>query len=63
MLFVFEMDGKVMVSDLDPDTEDFEKVLSNSFVASVPGKKLTAEFEIGIVRNVLTNGGASVTMK
>lgn len=68
MLYVFEIDGKVRVGNLDPDNNenDFEKVLSESFEAVLDNStRLPASTQANIVRNVLSNGlpGRSVTLK
>lgn len=57
MLYVFEQDGNVYVSSLDPDTEDLETVMNNAFIAKVPyPTPLAPSIQANIVRNVLISG-------
>lgn len=63
MLYIFETDGKIMVSDLHPDEVDYETVLLNSVETNIINpRKVPLETQMNIVRNVLANGGASVTI-
>lgn len=63
MLYVFETDGKIMVSDMNPDEVDYETVLVNSVETNIVNpNKTPLETRMNIVRNVLANGGASVTI-
>ena len=63
MLYEFEADGKIMVSDLHPDKVDYETVLFNSVETNIVNpNKTPLETRMNIVRNVLANGGASVTI-
>lgn len=63
MLYVFETDGKIMVSDMHPDEVDYETVLANSVETNIVNpNKTPLETRMNIVRNVLANGGAVVTI-
>jgi hypothetical protein len=64
-LFTTNLNGvnQVIVSSKNPDTEDYEDVLSNSFVATLSGgKAIPADIAINVVRNVLVEGGCKCQM-
>jgi hypothetical protein len=64
MLYLFEYEDKIYVSSINPiGEEDFEKVLQESFIAMMDSAKtIPEEIQIGVIRNVLTNGGAKVVI-
>ncbi len=48
----------MVVTSLDPDANDYEDVLSNSFIATLSNsKEIPAEVVANVVRNILTEGG------
>lgn len=64
-LYVHILDEKVFVSSIDPadDNVDYESLACESFVAHMPDpRKTPAETQAGIIRNVLSRGGAKVTL-
>lgn len=64
-LYVHILDNSVFVSSIDPadDNVDFETITANSFIAQmVDPRKTPLETQSGIIRNVLGNGGAKVTL-
>jgi hypothetical protein len=51
------------ISNLNPDEEsDYEKVLSNSIFVPISDARRVVSIEMGVARNVLTNGGQRVHM-
>ena len=65
MIYVFEIDEKIYVSDIDPDsTNDMHEIDCNSFVVDIPNSpKMPNSTKMGIIRNILANGEAKVLLK
>lgn len=61
MLYIFTFDSEVYITSLDPDTVDMGTVIDNAFQVVVPLVS-NPEALTNIARNVLTQGGAQVTI-
>lgn len=66
MLYVFEIDNKIMVSNVDPDgCEDMHKLESEGFYIApmLRDRKTPMATLKNIICNQLRNGGAQVTSR
>lgn len=59
MLYVFILDGKVVVSSINPEEADSDMLEINSFEVAFSG--LAANFAITPICNILRAGGSQVT--
>jgi len=66
MLYILtaELNGtdRVYVSSRNPDTNDYEDVLVNSFITTLGNKKISAEIAANVIRNILVEGGCECQM-
>jgi len=65
MLFMFEVDGKVHLSALDPEdkTHDYDHVLDYSIVADPNRSVGTVSTAMTIIGNVLNKAGVPFTQR